>query len=278
MKSNNPDLKKVGDKLVSEIPLMGIDELESVIRIAMSSYYKITGELTVTHMPEAEINQAKKEFSKNLAPITVSDFNELKKRTGKTTVDFCEMLGITRQRFYDISKKRDRSEVIKEVPLALLIRLYKKLPSLVSKRAPTPLDVHEAIGGAEKINFQAMAIVFGRGSASSRRWKKGISPSEVSRPVLEALRNSDRKEEILDILIDNVYEEGMIRGLTPFKDMGWNGTPVEGSVEDIPRDFLNAPTVDHRRIEAREGKIVGWGATDPGLITRTRKPRAAAKK
>lgn len=259
------DIDLVGNRKIDEIGVMSKEEVRAVLRIAMQRYYKLTGRKTITHMPEEEVNQALKEFNKDLAPITVAHFMELKTRTTKSAADFCLMLGITRQRYYEITIHRDKSEVLKEIPLSLLVRLYLKLPSLIPVATPNPVDVHEMIGGNDRINLQAMAIVFGRGSASTRRWKKGQPSSEISKPVLDALSTSTRAEDVFTVMVDNVYEEGRVRGLTPFKDMGWNGTPEDRVVEDLDRSFLNKPTVDHRRAEARDGKIIGWGATDPGI-------------
>lgn len=263
--NSNEDIEFLKGKMVADAETFNLEQVEAGMRLLLARYYKLTGRKIISHMPEPEVTQAKKEYDRGVQPITVSDFRALKNRTGKSTADFCAMLGITRQRYYDIAKQRDSNEVLKEIPLSLLIRLYMKLPSLIPDAAPAPTAVHEAIGGAGKINFQAMAIVFGRGSASSRRWKKGTPPSEVSRPLLDALITSNRAEEIFDVMIDNVYEEAKVRGLSPFKDMGWNGVPVEGPVADLDREYLNLPTVDHRRIEAKTGQVIGWGATETGI-------------
>lgn len=263
--STEADLQLVGAKKVEEISSMDEPEVKAVLRQAMARFYRLTGRKTVVHMPEEEINQAFKEFNKVLKPVTVNDFRQLKLRSDKSAADFCLMLGITRQRYYEISLRRDKNEVLKEIPLSLLVRLYMKLPSLIPTKTPNPVEVHGMIGGDDAINLQALAIVLGRGSASTRRWKQGQQSSEDSKPMIDALSTSDRAEDVFTVMVDNVYEEGSVRGLTPFKDMGWNGVPSDGPVDDLDRDFLSMPTVDHRRVDAREGKIIGWGATDPGI-------------
>lgn len=268
----------VSDELTKSIEGMDQKQVEQLIRIAMGRYQQLTGRMTVKFVPEAELRQAKKEFNKNLEPITVLDFMELKTRSKKSIADFCSMLGITRQRYAGIAKNPNNSEIIKEIPLSLLIRLYKKLPSLIPSGSPVPINIHEIVGGDHKINLQAFAIVFGRGSASARRWKMGVPPSEASRPMMAAVENACQAGDIFDIMIDNAYEEAKARGLTPFADMGWSELPEHGARIDIDRSFLNAPTVDHRRVEAKEGKIVGWGATEPGIKHIEKRVRRADKK
>ena len=166
-------------------------------------------------------------------PVIWQDLEDIRQRNGLTQSDLCDFFGIPQARWTDISKNKETmlADVVKDVTVALLARIYDKHPNLMPQKKDEDLRLFyeylnklkpERLTGSTKgkdILKRHFAVYLGRNSSAGYAWldhNKPASP-QVHR-VIQAVQKDTNAFELLEELTE---VEARARGVDPFKNGNW---------------------------------------------------------
>lgn len=167
--------------------------------------------------------------------VTGADVLAFKDMFSLTTTQLLRVLSITRAQFNSYTSNLD--DPVKDVALALTIRLYFRHPDLVE--SPGLFNVEEwyqSIGGQTRIKKRLLSILFGRDANSGYGWlDKGarLTPKMYNLLLLAAKKLKNGLHE----LHEEACAEATHRGVAPFVTGSWavpaNGRPCAVAFEDL---------------------------------------------
>lgn len=147
--------------------------------------------------------------------ITGSDITQFMSRFNLSMDDLSELLSVPKNRLPEILQT---TEPIKNVAIALLVRLYSENPELLPR-----FDIQEyyaSLNGSEQQKLRHISICFGRDSSASYRWiNKGRPMSDQS---LSLGRLISRLPGGIAELQRLSVKEAMHRGVNPYKTGSWS--------------------------------------------------------
>lgn len=176
-------------------------------------------------------------------PVRGQDIDDLREMLGLTTGDMVWLLGITTNRWSDITSDEARLKPLdgNNAPIAIYARLLDKYPELcIVPKMPSPEEIFDTISKVDpSLNMKDMSLLLGREASSCFHWLKcgrRASP-QVSRLgyMIEQLIKRDTKGEGKNALFDVksiVQTESSARGIKNLLSAGsWNikdGTSTRG--------------------------------------------------
>lgn len=146
-----------------------------------------------------------------------SDLDDLRQRFGFTVDDMCFFAGVTRNRWFLMTKK-EASLPVRDVPLALMCRLIDEDKDLLFVPDFTsPQTLLSRIEEDRDITLREFSVLMGNNGTSANRWTRGrkrASP-QVYRlaHVVDTMANRNGMTKALMRLRNAVNIEAMNRGI-----------------------------------------------------------------
>lgn len=166
-------------------------------------------------------------------PVLWQDLEDIRQRNGLTQGDLCDFFGIPQAKWGEISKNKEEKlhEVVKDVTVAILARIYDMHPNLMPQKTDEDLRVFyeflnslkpERLSGSTKgkdILKRHFAVYLGRNSSAGYAWLDHAKPAspQVHR-VIQAAKKAPNAFELLEELTE---VEARARGVDPFKNGNW---------------------------------------------------------
>lgn len=206
-------------------------------------------------------------------PIKGEDLDSLREQMGLSTMDACWLFGLSMTNWTIIAKNKGAKIPLKNVTLALLVRVLREYPELCPI---TPLadarEVYEVIATAQpELDYKRMSIMFGCEASSGYRW---LTQGSKIGPVLDRLfkvfmasyaevKGSPRK--LADLVAEwdqMVIEEARARGVVGIYSVGrWSAGDEVADDDGAEGDEGVAPVAKKiRRTNQQPGRVVNASA------------------
>lgn len=157
-------------------------------------------------------------------PILGEDLDALREQLGMSTMDACWLYGLSMTKWTLIAKREKAKLPLKNVTLALLVRVLRAYPEVSPvMAAPTAKDVFSAIAETQpELDRKHMAIMFGCEASSGYRWL--TTDSEIGPALVrlfkmfmlfhdEVSSSPKKKAELISDWEDMVNTEARARGV-----------------------------------------------------------------
>lgn len=157
-------------------------------------------------------------------PILGEDLDSLREQLGMSTMDACWLYGLSMTKWTLIAKRNLAKEPLKNVTLALLVRVLRAYPEVSPVMpAPTAKDVFAAILESQPaLDRKRMAIMFGCEASSGYRWL--TTDSEIGPALVrlfkmfmlfhgEVITSPKKKAELVAEWDEMVNTEARARGV-----------------------------------------------------------------
>lgn len=167
-------------------------------------------------------------------PVIWQDLEDIRLRNNLTQGDLCDFFGIPQAKWGEISKNKGGAkltDVVKDVTVAILARIYDMHPDLMPQKKDEDLRVFykdlnalkpERLSGSTKgkhILKRHFAVYLGRNSSAGYAWlDQGKPASPQVHRVIQAVQNATNAFELLEELTE---VEARARGVDPFKNGNW---------------------------------------------------------
>jgi len=175
-------------------------------------------------------------------PVIWQDIEDLRIRWNLTHNALCAFLGILANNWTQIrSKPHGLEEVVGEVSLAILVRIYDEYPSLApNAELPDMRQVYEDMnaqklaefektgeGDGEKIKKRHFSVKFGRNSSAGYAWiEKQVIPRAVIARIVDIFTTHKGQINADKVLTRLSKLEAKVRGVDPYKTGQWKN-PTE---------------------------------------------------
>lgn len=171
--------------------------------------------------------------------VTGADVLRLQRMLGMSNEAFCELLRIPAARLVEITKGEALVTPLKNITLALMVRMLYRFPDLANTfRPPEVADFYEKIGGPQVCRERMLAVLFGKEAGASYRWL-GLNGREVEAPepvVRQLMSFALWMGEGFGALVEAAKTEAVYRGVNPFGAGSWR-RPMSNATDVLLADL-----------------------------------------
>lgn len=167
-------------------------------------------------------------------PVIWQDLEDIRVRNKLTQGDLHDFFGIPQAKWGRIIKNKGPklTDVVKDVTVAMLARVYDMHPNLMPEKKTEDLRVFyeklnamkpERLSGPTKgksIKKRHFAVYLGNNSSAGYAWLEQARPaSEQVQCLIKAVKNA---ENVFELLEEITEVEKRTRGVDPFKTGSWS--------------------------------------------------------
>jgi len=162
--------------------------------------------------------------------VTGTDINLFMLRFNLSIDDLSELLNIPKNKIQPMLSSTDP---VKDVAIALLVRLYSEYPHLLPR-----FDVQEfynGLTGPDEQKLRHLSVLFGRDSSASYRWINKGRP--MSGQPLALGRLIKRLPDGIDDLKRLSIQEAKYRSVNPYKTGSWTKPDIFDATQSLGRTY-----------------------------------------
>lgn len=181
-------------------------------------------------------------------PVRGTDVANLMLRHNISADEMCELLHLNKAK---LNALLSSDKPIKDVSIALLIRVYSEYPHLLPKF--DVLEFYESQTGAEAEKLRHFGPNFGRESTAGYNWI--VKGRPMSAQPLALGRLIKRLPEGYDDLKRMAIQEAKYRGVNPFKTGSWSKPASFDSANVTGRTYRKRSTPGVRPVKGSKAVI-----------------------
>jgi len=157
-------------------------------------------------------------------PVIWRDLEDLRQRFGLNNGTLAEIFGLPTAR-WNREIRENFDQPVKEVPVAILARIYDQHPDLLPIAAkPDMREVYDFLnsqrdGGGEPIQKRHFSILFGRNSSAGYSWLDQSKPT--SAPIDRIIASIKKSPAPYKVLQEMAETEARARNVDPWKTGRW---------------------------------------------------------